>query len=357
MADLHDAALSQRAELLSVDAELAAALVDAYAAAWRRLAPRLDALTARIADARAAGERVDAGWLRQRDALAQLEAAVVSELAQVARAGNGRITGAQWRAVALAQAHARGLVDLAMGPPPAGAALPWVALNAEAVAAMVGALGDGRPLTALLAELGPAAAEAVREALTFGVIAGEPVGTIARRARQAFGGNLSRALTVARTEVLRAYRRASWATYRANADVVRGWIWLSSLSRRTCAACLAMHGTRHPLTEEFHDHPRGRCCPVPDVRTWAELGYPAAEAPEPLDLGSGEEWFAGQPADVQRAVLGGAKHAAYEAGALDLADLAASTRAGGWGKTLREKSLTEAVGAERSREFIAGSRG
>lgn len=65
--------------------------------------------------------------------------------------------------------------------------------------------------------------------------------------------------TTARTAQLYAYRRASHETYRANADVVTGWIWWSARDARTCLSCLSLHGQKFPLGEELNDHHRGRC--------------------------------------------------------------------------------------------------
>lgn len=354
MADLRDLARQHRRDILDVDAELAKALVDAYSSAWKRLALTLDLLTARIQAARDAGEAVDAGWLAREERLRLLEQQVVSEVTQIARSANGAISAARWHAIELAQAHAATQTAAAMGEPPVGVTFSFARLPADAVRVLVADLDPRASLGGLLEELAPAARAAVRSALTDGLILGESPSAIARRMRSAVGGSAVRATTVARTTLIRTYKSASLASYRANSDVVTGWIWLATLSARTCAACLAMHGTRHGLDEEFHDHPRGRCCAVPWVRTWAELGYDVPDQAQ--DYGSGAEWFARQDENVQRRVLGRAKLAAYRAGELTLGDLAGAQRTRAWGKTLVETSLTTAVGAERAREIIAGAR-
>ncbi|MCL5957851.1 MAG: phage head morphogenesis protein [Chloroflexi bacterium] len=118
-----------------------------------------------------------------------------------------------------------------------------------------------------------AAGQDVRKALLAGLATGQPQTVIARAVRQALGGNLVRALTIARTEMLRSYREASRQTYLANSDVVNGWIWHAVLSTRTCAACWAMNGTLHKLNERLDDHVRGRCAMMPVTRTWQELGF------------------------------------------------------------------------------------
>lgn len=354
MADLERIARGQRRELLDVDAQLARSLVDAYASAWSRLRDQVDALTARIQAAREAGEEPSAGWLAREARLRLLEGQLVSEVTQIARSANGAISDARWRAIRLAQEHAAAATEAAMGAPPPGVGLSFNQLPVDAVRALVADLSPDASLGALLQELVPAAREAVRAALTDGLILGEGPAAIARRMRAALGGNAVRATTIARTTLIRTYKSASLASYRQNADVVKGWIWLASLGPRTCAACLAMHGTRHGLDETFHDHPRGRCAAVPWVRTWAELGYDVPDRPQ--EIGSGADWFAEQDASLQRRVLGPAKLAAYRAGDLTLADLAGAQRSAAWGKTLTEKSLTDVLGADRARELIAGAR-
>src|SRR5512142_3157 len=67
----------------------------------------------------------------------------------------------------------------------------------------------GTPLADLLAELGPEASKAVRDVLITGLALGEGPRRIGARMRSAFAGNLYRAQSVARTEILRAYREAA----------------------------------------------------------------------------------------------------------------------------------------------------
>lgn len=349
MVDTPRLARAQRRELLDVDERLALGILDAYTLAWARLAPRVDALTARIAAARAAGEVVDLGWLARLDDLRALEAAVVAEVTQVARSANGAVSAAQWGAIRLAQEHAAAAMAAALGPPPPGVFFAFNPLPAEATAALIADLGPGGPLGDLLAALGPEAARSVSRALTDGVILGHGIEQIAREARSALGGNAVRATTIARTSVIRAYKDAALAAYRANDDVVKGWIWLSALSPRSCAACVGMHGSKHKLTEEFHDHPRGRCSAAPWVRSWRELGYDVPDRPQ--EITSGADWFAEQPAAVQRRILGEAKYRAYRAGAIGIEDLAGKDRSRAWGTTLTERSLAAVLGAERAAEI------
>jgi SPP1 gp7 family putative phage head morphogenesis protein len=140
----------------------------------------------------------------------------------------------------------------------------------------------------------------------------------------ALAGNMVRALTIARTETLGAYRSAAAITYRANSDVVESWTWQAALGS-ACEICIALHGQVFPLEEEQDTHPNCRCTMIPQTRTWESLGFP--DAPETrVELEPGPDWFARQPPAKQLRVLGPGKYAAYKRGEITLADLVQKTR-------------------------------
>lgn len=118
-----------------------------------------------------------------------------------------------------------------------------------------------------------------------------------------FNGGLARALTITRTEMLDAYRAAAGAQQNANRDVLGGWVWSAQLDNTTCASCVALHGTEHPLDEAGPwDHQNGRCARTPLVKPWSQLGFTIKEPP--TTLVSGPDWFAAQPEATQLAILG-----------------------------------------------------
>lgn len=344
MPDIFAAADVHRAALLRRERAAAAAMVDAYGLAWRAIGVRLGALTAQIAAARARGEDVSPSWLLRAERLTGLLAEVETQLRLFARFTERRIADEQLAAVRAAQGNARQLVLLGMGDPPPGVAVSFASLPTGAVTDLVGVLSDGSPLRSLLDELGPQASAEVRRVLVSGVALGESPAAIARRARVAVGGNLVRALTIARTEVLRSYREASRRTYEANRDVVAGWTWHAALTVRTCAFCWAMHGTDHRLEERMATHPRCRCAMVPRTRTWRELGY---DVPEPARrIVRGADAFEDLAAAQQLKVLGPGKFAAYRDGRLDLADLVGFRRDARWGRVGFERPLREVAGGK-----------
>lgn len=123
----------------------------------------------------------------------------------------------------------------------------------------------GSPLTELLDRLGPDTGALVRDRLNVAMLTGENPRKAARRI-MAEGADIarSRADTIARTEILRA-QRAATRDRLADAGVVTEWIWYSAADDRTCAACWAMHGTRHPIKETLDGHPNCRCTMVPAI--------------------------------------------------------------------------------------------
>jgi SPP1 gp7 family putative phage head morphogenesis protein len=322
--DLDRAIAQARRALLSREATATTALLDAWGLVWDVLARELAALTAEIAAARAAGEDVGLGWLYRQARYQSLLAQLASETARYALSAEQRIAAAQ-RVAATAGWRDAGSFIGAQGATIAGS---FDVLPVGALQELVGVLGDGSPLSSLLASLGPQAAEATRAALTVGVALGQGPRQIAAAVRTATNMVPARAATIARQESLRAYRGASFRRWRAD-DLVVGWWWSSAQDRRTCAVCWAKHGTEHPMSEPFASHVCCRCVPVPIL---------AGERP---DLISGAAAFEELDEEMQREILGPGKFDLYARSAITLDDLVAETYSARWGPGLRERSLAE----------------
>lgn len=183
-------------------------------------------------------------------------------------------------------------------------------------------------LRPLLQSIAPETAQAIANALIQGVALGQGPREIARAINRVANVTLTRALTIARTETLRAYRESSRQAYLMNSGVVTAWIWHAALGPRTCAMCIAMHGTEHPLTETMATHPNCRCAMLPKTST-------------PMQIESGIDWFARQPTDVQRGILGPGKFKAHQAGALSLSDLVGTKQTIAYGPVRYERPLKE----------------
>ena len=273
-----------------------------------------------------------------------------AEIRQFARFAEQRIVAEQAEAVRAAQEHAEQLAMAGLGEPPVGVMVTFARLPREALTDLVGFLQDGSPLRDLLDELGPEASASIRKALIAGVATGQNPRVIAQQMKQALGGNLVRALTIARTEVLRAYRESSRRTYQANSDVIKGWIWHSALGTRTCPACWAMHGTFHRLDERLDDHVNGRCSAIPVTKTWKELGF--KDVPETqVQVGKGTDLFEKLSDADKEKILGKAGFQAYKVGAVKLEDFVGRKVSREWGTMRYTRSLRDILGEREAKKW------
>lgn len=350
MSDLDTAAKAYRAALDAREATAVRTLVEAYRDAARAIEGQLNPLLAAIQAARDAGEDVRPSWLLREGRLQSLLSQVEREIARFVPTATSTVAGMQADAVNLAQDHAFEMTRTALGPSPVNVGIAWNRISPATLEAFVGFASDGSPLASLFASFGTDAAARVRSDLIRGLILGQSPRTVARRVRDSLGVPLTRALTISRTEMHRAARTASAESYRANRDVVRGMMWHSALDGRSCASCIAMHGTILSLNDSVDDHPNGRCVAVPVTKSWAELGFEGIPDERPA-VESGESWFARQPADIQRRILAPGKYAAYTEGRISLSDLVTRERSRRWGTMRRESSLSDALeraGSERA---------
>jgi len=189
-------------------------------------------------------------------------------------------------------------------------------------------------VTALSKPLAADATEAMKRELIRGVAIGtHPRETATRmldRVQGRFAGGLTRAITIARTELLDAHRSGAAAAMHANADVLQGWIWVAQLDRRTCPSCWSNHGTEHSLDEPGPiDHQQGRCARVPKTKTWADLGFPDIKEP-PSILPDAETTFRTLSAADQLKVMGPVRLKALDAGLMDWNELSVRRVTPGW---------------------------
>lgn len=144
-----------------------------------------------------------------------------------------------------------------------------------------------------------------------------------------FNAGLTSAIGVARTETLDAYRTAARQVHNANASVVSGWYWISSLDPMTCTSCWSMHGSFHPITEFGPlDHRQGRCARVVKLRPWAQFGYGRTE-PDDTFVDARAK-FAALPEADQLKVMGPARLELLRSGRVQWEDLAQRRYTAGW---------------------------
>lgn len=334
MPDIETVVAEQRARLQrAVETPLMRSLVADYQRSLDAIQQRVSALTARAAAIIADGGDPFATLLA-RSRLQELSAQVRAEMDALTQRTADRIDEARRVAIVASLQDIQGMAQ---------AVEIGVRLNTAAVERIVSAFAADSPLRGSLSSLPVEAQEAVRRALVRGVTLGDNPRVTARAVAKALDGNLVRAMTLARTETLRAYRGAAIDSYKRNRDAVEGWVWVSARDSRTCPVCWAMHGTIHPLDELFSSHANCRCSAAPLPRVASLRDRP--------QVASGEERFAELTVAAQRTILGPAKQAAYQAGTIRLADLVGVGDAGPWGRVRFERSLASVLGEQRALEF------
>ena len=300
-------------------------------------APLIDQYARALNDLRALHDdpaaRLSLDWLAGQDqSLRQIEANVRYTLDKYATEGVDAVTAAQRAAANAGLTDASALTQEALSPAwekGVNPAMLFSRPNPDAIAAWVGRAGNGHPLGDLFANFSSEATSAARQAILLGLATGANPLQMVSGIQQAMGISRSRAITIARTEVLGSYRAAAHETYRANSDVLGYWLW-SAGGNNPCAMCMGMDGTLHSLDEDLSDHPCGRCAPLPVTKPWDDilgpLGIDASDLEEtsigaPGAYETGEEKFARMSPERQREIIGTKTgYEAYQRGEVSLRD-------------------------------------
>lgn len=310
-----------------------------YAQVNKALSGQLAALATDVEKLREAGEAVPPWKVvqlqRYRDLLEQAQ----RELAQLAEQSAEIIAELQQQGISLGldMAEAQFMALL-----PEGVNLTFNRLPTGALEMLTGFLADGSPLSRLLAELGDETARRIGELLAEGLGLGWNPRKVADLIRRETGMALARALKIARTELLRAWRESSIRGYRDQGNVLVGYRRMASLDDRTCIACLLMDGHMYALEEDFTDHVQGRCAVVPVTRSWSELGYEGIPDTN-AEWQPGEEWFLEQDALTQAKILGNAMYEAWKNGEIGLEDMLTLHESAEWGDSWQAASLKAAM--------------
>lgn len=322
-----------RAAALRTERASQRAILAAWQRAWANLGPYAQAAVAQALAAQA--ELPAAAAVAALPTVRSLTAAIGREMQVFGMVAATATVAGQRAAEATAPALARAAVLAALGTPPPGAG---------AIALVTPSLFTPNETAArsaaTIARLAPGMGHAGAKAIADGVRAGKGARAIARDVRVATNVGPVRALLVSRTSINEAYRRASMSTFRQNAGVLEGWIWVAALSRRTCAACWAKHGSFHTLDETLNSHPACRCAMAPRTKRWAELGFPDVPDTRP-EIRDGAALFGELPVEDQRHILGPGKYDLWVSGAIELADLVGETFSPIYGPGMRERSLRE----------------
>jgi SPP1 gp7 family putative phage head morphogenesis protein len=294
------------------------------------LQAEIDNLAEYLEGLRQAGETITPARLLQMERYQSLIAQAREEHDRFAQQQARVITEGQRQAVVNGVGMAQDTIEAA-GLDGGVRALQFNRLNAEAVNIAVGFAGDGTPLYNLLRTSYPETVIRLTDNLVNGLAMGIGPRATARLMAQAMAGNLDRALTVARTEQIRALRVANLEQMQTS-GVVAGYVRRAQRSSNVCPACIALDGTVYRTLEaaSFEAHPNCACVAQPVLTFGRTPTFP-----------TGPQWFATLPERQQRAMLGPGRYTLYEQGQLDWQRVATIDDNPTWGKTIKLTPLAE----------------
>lgn len=307
-------------------------LVRAWAAAWDEI--EADLATA-LLEQLVAADKVTRAQLLKSTRLRKALTLAANNLEQLTEEAGIRITADLRLVLDTAGGAQTSIIDSQL--PPNSDMLDgldaWSRVDENQITAIVKRTTE--QITSLLRPLASETEDLIRRELIRGVTSGSnPRRTAARmvaRSRKAFNGELglSRALNIARTETLDAYRAGAQLGRMAHSDVLAGWQWVSSLDARTCPSCFAKHGTVYAVgTFGPDDHQQGRCAALPVTKPWSDLGFETDEPPSLVpDAG---EVFEALSSEQQLAILGPARYEAWVRGDYPMSAWTQRRTSDGW---------------------------
>jgi SPP1 gp7 family putative phage head morphogenesis protein len=323
VSDLGAALAAHRAAIRAVDRSAMAQIMAAYQDVLDRLTPLIE-----LAQQQALADGVATpAQLFRLERWQELQRQTAVELERLARITGDVTTEAQARAVQLSLTDNLAFATAIGAQAQASVAAGWTHLPTTAVEDLVGLANNG-PLRDLLNTFGDDGMRFITDELVKGIALGQSPRTVARSIEQGLEISRNRALTISRTEMMRAHRSATLRNYQANDDILKGWYWVSAHSARTCAACLAMDGTLHPLSESMDSHVACRCAKRPALKH-----LPARTVED------GETWLARQDAATQDNVLGKSGGMFYRAGAVDLQHFVKVDESPVWGRSVTDGGI------------------
>lgn len=318
-----------REQLLRQDAKQMAEMARRWLTVERGIKDETLKLAKEIAQLKAAGQPVTQGMIMRQQRYIALSAQTRAEMRKYVAWADADIKREIEMYTRLGAEQAGQLTSLSLEQ--AGLRVQFDRLSGGAMEMITGMVQDGAPLRELLANAWGDSMMGMTDALIKGTSLGWNPRKTARAMLDGSTDGLQRAMTIARTEQLRAFRMSNIQSLRAS-GMVKGYKRIAAKDDRTCLSCLASDGEFYDVAAEFADHPNGRCTLAP------VLDLPGIPAPQ---WQTGDQWFKTLSADKQEEMMGSKRYAAWQDGVFSFRDLAKTTHSDTWGDGLRVATLAE----------------
>jgi SPP1 gp7 family putative phage head morphogenesis protein len=336
--NIFDLAEEFRTALDKNDRQASNRMVRSYGGVYSRLRQDIDTVAVQLLEMGVTDPR-RLGLEARRDRLGVLLSDTKTELTRFAGSVSEQVYKEQESAIRAALAHSRRMMGVAVFDADTPTVMArFQGLPTEAFTDLVGFTQAGSPLYELFASIPLVGVDALERSMLEGVALGRNARAIAAEAKKALALPLTRTLTIARTETLRAYRESTRRGYEANGHLIEGWQWFSARDRRSCAACWAMHGTKHTAQERLDGHPNCRCSMIP----WVKGRDPFAA--------TADAEFAKLSERDQRFILGRERFGLWKDGRVTLDDLVVRTDDPRWGSMRRAANTKEALAMAAKRK-------
>jgi SPP1 gp7 family putative phage head morphogenesis protein len=335
--EIFEAAEAFRRMLLSREKEAVSDLIRAYGEVWKRIRSTLEDLQREYDAMKSRGEEPGPAWIYQYNRAKAFRDQVERELLAFAQYAEAKVREQQLEAIAAAEAHAEALVKLSLQD--SGLVVDWNQIDRQAVIALLGMTQQESPLHRLFTEISESGAQKAEDALVQGMILGKNPREVAVEVRKALGTSLHRALTIARTETLRAHREATRESYKANSSIVVGWIWHAARDTRTCITCWVMHGTEFSVNDRLEGHINCRCAMLPKTVRWHRVA--PIDEEDNLVVRPGLQEFESLSDEKKEKILGAQAFQAYKEGKIHPHQLVTYSRNPVWGNSFTSRSVRQ----------------
>ena len=306
--------------LLTQDEQAALRILEAYTSTVGDLDARITEIASRVATLKAQGKAITPTLIYEDHRIKAQLAELGTQFRAFADKGNPIVQEMALKGAELGNKASIRLIKVSLAEALPGFEVPpeFLGFNPAAVEEVVALYGEGSPYFKTAGEHVSGAANVFQRVFVDAVVSGQNPLAVVPELRRGLDLPVNSLRTASRTVLISAYREASLRNYNDNSDVVKGWEWSCAKSDRTCPVCLAMDGRQFPLDAPFASHLNCRCSPVPVVRSWEEMGFPASESPEDAPTDSGEVWFDRQPKATKEKIVGKAGLEAINSGQLTL---------------------------------------